>query len=787
MMKKRINILLILFSLFSMFLVISFAGASEYVPDEVLVKFKPGIISLNIEDRIKTVENEVQKVSVKAKVKKAFPFINIYNLKILDSMPVEKVIERLEANPNVEYAEPNYIYSINLIPNDPFFNQLWGLNNTGQTGGTFDADIDAPEAWDIQTGVNIVVVGVIDTGIDYTHEDLSANMWINPIEILDGIDNDGNGYIDDIYGINAITGSGNPMDDNGHGSHVAGTIGAVRNNGRGISGVSNNVKIMALKFLGSNGSGNTADAIECIQYVLDMKNKGMNIRVTNNSWGGGGFSQSLYDAIKALRDNNILFAAAAGNSSSDNDSKPFYPASYDLENIISVAATDHNDNLASFSNYGSTSVDVAAPGVNILSTLPGGSYTPKATDIFFDDMESGGSNWTAQTPWAITAEQNYTSGGRYSWSDSPYSNYSNFTNSSLTSRIIDLSGITENLMVGFWIRGRLETNYDYLYIEASKDGGATWSILGSVTGSITNWTLKTYSIPPDFKTSNFRFRFRLYTDYSVVYDGVYLDNIGIGIGSSNNYGSYSGTSMATPHVTGLAATISSEKPNLSYLDVKNIILNTVDTKPSLAGKVLTNGRINAYNALMSLMAPVSPPLAPSNLTTNAVTSGRIDLLWTDNSNNETGFKIERKTDTTSYSVIATVGANVTSYIDTGLEESTKYYYRISAYNSAGDSDYSNESSATTLLNAPSNLTATTVSSSRIDLKWTDNSNKEKGFKIERRTDTAPYSEIATIGPNVTSYSDMGLSRKTRYYYRIRAFNDQTNSVYSNEASARTKP
>lgn len=694
----KIYRLSILFLFLSVFLFAGAAsGASDYVHDEILIKFKPKVSALwkTVEEKDKGVKEEALKVGVKAKIKKSFPFINVYNLKILDrAISVEQAVMRLRSNPNVEYAEPNYIYSINLTPNDPLFGQLWGLNNVGQTGGTPDADIDAPEAWDIQTGSQDIVVGVIDTGVDYTHEDLAANMWVNPNETFDGIDNDANGYVDDVYGINAITGSGNPMDDNGHGTHVSGTIGAVRDNEKGIAGVST-VRIMALKFLGSSGSGTTADAIECIQYVVNMKNGGINIRGTNNSWGGGGFSQSLYDAIKKLKDNDILFSAAAGNSSSDNDSKPFYPASYDLENIISVAASDHNDNLASFSNYGLTSVDVAAPGVNIVSTLPGGSYAPKAGDIFFDNMESGGGNWTAQPSWAITSEQNYTSGGSSSWSDSPSANYANHTNSSLTSRVINLSELTDNVMIGFWIRGILENYYDYLYIEISKDNGSSWASLGSITGGMSNWTLKSYPIPSDYMTSDFRFRFRLSTDHSVVYDGVYVDNIGIGIGSSNRYGSYSGTSMAAPHVTGLAALINAEKPNFSYLDVKNTILNTVDLKSSLTGKVLTGGRINAYNAIISPLPPSSPPLAPSNLSATAVSRNRIDLKWTDNSNNETGFKIERRTNTGSYSEIATVGLNVTSYSDTGLNRRTRYYYRVRAYNSAGYSAYSNEASART--------------------------------------------------------------------------------------------
>ena len=678
------------------------AGSSDdpdYVPDEVLVKFKKQVSVQwkTNEERKKGVESEAAKVGIRSRLKKSILLKNIHNIKILDrTISVKQAIEKLKSNPNVEYAEPNYIYKINFTSNDPFLNQLWGLNNTGQTGGTADADIDAVEAWDIQRGSQNIVVAVIDTGVDYTHEDLSANMWINPFETLDGVDNDLNGYVDDIYGINSITGSGNPMDDNGHGTHVSGTIGAVGNNGKGISGVTHNVKIMALKFLDSSGSGTTLDAIECIQYMIDMKNRGINIKASNNSWGGGGYSQFLYDAINSLKNNNILFSAAAGNSSSDNDSKPFYPASYNLENIISVAATDHNDSLASFSNYGVVSVDVAAPGVNILSTLPGGGYTPKNDDAFFDNMESGASNWSAQPSWAITAEQNYTSGERYSWSDSPYSRYANYTDRSLTSNPLNLSSITADLRLGFWIRGRLETHYDFLYIEMSGDS-SSWLTIGSITGNMPGWTLKTYSIPEELRTSDFRFRFRLYTDHSIVYDGVYIDNIGIGINSgSNSYGTYSGTSMAAPHVAGLVALIGSKFQDYTYLDIKNTIFNSVDPKSSLSGKVLTGGRINAYNALtLTSPPPLTIPAAPTNLTAKAVSNSRIDLSWKDNSDNENGFKVERRTATGSYVEIAAVGPNVTTFSDTGLARRTTYYYRVRAYNVAGYSSYSNEASART--------------------------------------------------------------------------------------------
>ncbi len=260
------------------------------------------------------------------------------------------------------------VYSTDTTPNDPSYSSLWGLS------GTYG--IKAPQAWDISTGSNTIVVGVIDTGVDYTHSDLSANMWINPGETAsNGIDDDGNGYVDDVYGINAITSSGNPMDDHYHGTHVAGTIGAVGNNSTGITGVAWNLKIMGLKFLDSSGSGSTADAVEAINYAIDMKNNhAVNIRVTNNSWGGGGYSSTLNTAIANANTAGIMFMAAAGNSSSNNDTSAFYPANYNSNNVISVASTTSSGTLSSFSNYGVTTVDIAAPGSSIYSTYPGNTY-----------------------------------------------------------------------------------------------------------------------------------------------------------------------------------------------------------------------------------------------------------------------------------------------------------------------------------------------------------------------------------------------------------------------------
>ena len=568
--------------------------------DELLVKFIPGV-SRSAQEGVLGYYGMT--------VAESFKYTGIQVIKLPPGMNAGKAMGILMNEPSVEYAEPNFIYTTCDVPNDPRFDELWGLHNTGQTGGTPDADIDAPEAWDIHTGGD-VVVAVIDTGVDYTHVDLADNMWINQAEATGspGVDDDGNGYIDDIYGINSITGSGDPMDDNGHGTHCSGTIGAVGDNNLGVAGVNWDVEIMGLKFLDSGGYGDTADAIECIEYILDMHGNGVNIRVASNSWGGGGYSQGLYDAISALRDEGIVFTAAAGNYAQNNDIYPFYPSSYDLDNIIAVAATDHNDNLASFSHYGLTSVDAAAPGVNILSTMPGGNYTPAPGDIFFDDVEAGAGSWTADVPWGITDTLSYSP--THSWTDSPGEYYDNNVNASLTSGVMDLSAYAgQNLYVGFYAWVDIEIGYDNFYIEVSGDGGTTWTTIGSLTGHYLYWTLYAYSIPQSALTSQFMFRFRLNTDSSVTYDGVYIDDIGIGMGGgSNNYDWKDGTSMATPHVSGLAALIDSYHGGLDYLDIRDVITATVDPLPGLQGLILTGGRINAHNALLQDPADLPPQI-----------------------------------------------------------------------------------------------------------------------------------------------------------------------------------
>ena len=339
---------------------------NQYTPDELLVKFRPGVTHLQAK-AISKASGAIEVRAFKRPRRMKTSVIDSWRrIKLGKGVSLYKARTRLLKNPTVERVEYNFKVSIVLTPNDPGFSQLWGLHNTGQTGGTADADIDAPEAWSITTGSNTVVVAVIDTGVDYTHPDLADNMWTNPGEIPgNGIDDDGNGYIDDVYGYDFANNDGDPFDDHGHGTHVSGTISARGDNNIGVVGVSWQTRIMAVKFLSAGGGGTTADAISAVLYAADMGAK-----VMNNSWGGGGFSQALKDAIIVADQSGALFVAAAGNSNNNNDLNPHYPSSYDVPNVLAVAATDHNDAKASFSSYGATTVDLGAPGVSIYSTVP---------------------------------------------------------------------------------------------------------------------------------------------------------------------------------------------------------------------------------------------------------------------------------------------------------------------------------------------------------------------------------------------------------------------------------
>lgn len=349
---------------------------------EVLVRFKSDVSTAQI-NRIASKLND--RVEDKLEIVSGLTSIDD-----LDDADPESVAAQYAAMTDiVSYAQVNHRIEFELplsrpvversgddlsdLPNDPHFNDQWGLKNDGSNGGVKGADIVAEKAWSITKGSGSVVVAVLDTGVDYSHPDLRSNMWIRPDNMPQYSDNE-LGVYNDRYGFNSTDNASDPMDENGHGTHCAGVIGAEANNEVGIAGINWNSRIMPLKFLGRGGFGTTKDAIEAINYAVDRKKAGANVRVISASWGSTQYSKALEDAIRAAGENGILFVAAAGNSSTDNDKRPHYPSNYDLPNVISVAALDRADNLASFSNFGAKTVHVAAPGKEIVSTWLSEAY-----------------------------------------------------------------------------------------------------------------------------------------------------------------------------------------------------------------------------------------------------------------------------------------------------------------------------------------------------------------------------------------------------------------------------
>jgi len=357
-----------------------------HVPGELIVKMKSGQSATLLRNQ------KLQASSIHHVQSFKVSFGNLAVIKVSDKSSLASVAKELESLPEVDYVEPNYYLSIGApqvsrvtnpranfllnAPNDPRFGQLWGLQNTGNNSpdgaaGTAGADVGALRAWEITKGSRQVKVAVIDTGIDYNHQDLKANLWTNEAEANGraGVDDDKNGFVDDVHGYDFSNNDGDPLDGHGHGTHCAGTIGAVHDNGVGVAGVMGEVTMVAVKFLSDAGSGTTADAVKAIDYAT-----GLGVDIMSNSWGGGGFSQALQDSIEAANEKGILFVAAAGNSTSDNDASPHYPSNYPVANVISVAAHTNGDGLASFSSYGLRTVHVAAPGHKVLSTVTNNGY-----------------------------------------------------------------------------------------------------------------------------------------------------------------------------------------------------------------------------------------------------------------------------------------------------------------------------------------------------------------------------------------------------------------------------
>jgi len=614
------------------------AHRPEYVEGEVIVKYKQTKVNLGSSSGRKKAASFEEGLSLKRM--EHLERSNISVLKIKDGKSVEQKIASLENDPNVEYAEPNYrLYPYVISTDDTSRGELWGLDNTGQTvngtAGTSDKDMDIPEAWAISEGTNAsVVVAVIDSGVAYNHPDLLANMW-------DGtscVDENGDALGDCNYGYDYNSHDKTPLPhDELHGTHVAGTIGAVKNNARGLVGVAPSAEIMAMKF-----GFTTVSEVKAIDFATQNGAK-----VINGSYGGPSFTQSTYDAIDRFRSAGGIFVAAAGNEDVDNESTHSYPSDYDLDNIISVAATDQNDALASFSNYGTTSVDVGAPGVNIYST----SFSNTAV-LFSETFESvtvpavpaGWVKSSTSNNWgSASAGSNEVLIGDVNF---PYAHNADTTIASIT---YDLSGETA-ASIGFY--AQCDTQYaepassDYMALEVSSDGTNFTEILqwneltldgfntdSDSTGSA-GFVFTDIVIPPEYLTSNFKFQFRWFTDASENSTfGCYVNDIDINTvsdGSDELYTYLQGTSMASPHVAGLVALIMGYNPSLTASEVRNIVLTSGDSLASLSGKTTTGKRVNALAALQAA-TPEKAIISfdfTSPATTGAVDEGAKTVLLT---------------------------------------------------------------------------------------------------------------------------------------------------------------
>jgi len=552
-------------------------------------QYDPGVLLILVDDINTTQRGEIiasAHSSIGATIKKEYSHEGLPGLQLI-SLPSEMNVSQATLYyskiPGVRFAEPDYYRYNDKIPNDPEFWRQWGLLNSGLPykeniiPGTYGADIKASEGWNISTGDNCIVA-ILDTGVDYLHPDLRTNIW----------NDSGN----DIHGYDAITGILDPMDLDSHGTHSAGIIGAIGNNEIGVSGVNWNTTILPVRFLNSFGTGTVSNEIASILWASQHGAK-----IISCSFGGTGYSQAEYEVISQT---DALFICAAGNGARDTDSSPYYPASYDLSNIISVAATDPDDNLAFFSNYGKISVDLGAPGVDSYSTTRN-LYTP--APLWHDSFNSL-ENWTIHGNWTL---------------DSSYTVTPPYSASGIVNRIepespddmipiilslkdpVHLWGL-QNPIISFYL-SMVGKNFSYR-VEASRDN-LSWKTLEYTTKSslIMPFERKECKIPQELLGGDLFIRFVADGDY--IYVG--LDDIVISDGYGDitgiRYDYMTGTSMACPYVSGTAALLLASAPNSSIDDIKRAILDTVDQKTSLEGKTASGGRLNLSAAINQIIEP----------------------------------------------------------------------------------------------------------------------------------------------------------------------------------------
>ena len=582
-MKKLIFVVFFTFLFFAS--VPANAGNLDYVDNEIIVKYK--------NKEIKQSADSAAKTDIEKKESLDLANANLYVIK--DGKSVQEKIKELENNSDIEFIMPNYIAKKDdlLEPNDTYYSRLWGMHNMGQTvngtAGTTDADVDLPQTWDTINDASDIVVAVVDTGVNGNHPDLSSNMWINTGEIGgNDIDDDGNGYTDDMYGYDFVSTDILPYDVNGHGTHVAGTIGAVGNNNDGVVGAAWDVKIMPVRVLDESGYGTWVDIALGVEYAVLSGADIINMSLGGSS-GSNNSSDILWTYLDYARQNDVLVVVAAGNTGTNNDDSSgllhHYPCDYTLSNILCVAATNQNDSLASFSSYGPTSVDVAAPGTNIYSTHP---YLHLDED--FENLSSFSETdfSTSGSGWEIVDLGVY---GYYA-----KGKQQNNLNSIIQSDSYDTSGESA-VGVEFYYSGTIYSG-DYLRVDVWD--GFNWNN-GVVTIDSTSDSDDTINIDAtQYANLYLTVRFIWHTNSSTP-SVIYLDDIKV-YDTKEGYYYLNGTSMATPLVSGIVALVKSYANSLGYSEVKSIIMGSAEEKSGLINKVVSDGRVNAYRAIESIIS-----------------------------------------------------------------------------------------------------------------------------------------------------------------------------------------
>ncbi|MFB3817356.1 MAG: S8 family serine peptidase [Candidatus Methylomirabilales bacterium] len=572
-------------------------GSPRYVPGEILVKWAPDVSEP---------EAGAARAAVAGLTRRMLHRLRWEHLEIDPTLDVPAAVQRVLQQPGVLWAQPNYLRRVtDTTPNDPSYASQWSLPRIG-----------APQAWDLRTGAAGVIVAVVDTGLAAGHPDLAPNLWVNPREIAgNGVDDDGNGKVDDVSGWNFVAQSNDPADDDPdrHGTHVASIIGARGNDGAGMSGIAWSVKLLPLKTCNQDGWCRSSNIAAAVEYATQV-----GAHVLNASFSGPDYSQVERDAFAAFPG---LVVAAAGNGTTGTDlnATPVYPACFAAANIVGVAASDRDDGLAYFSNFGTSCVELAAPGTGI----PGDGAPDAAADLM------------------------------------------------------------------------------------------------------------------------------------------------------------SGTSAAAPHVAGVAALLAAQEPNRTTAELRAALLEGVEVRAGLSGKVATGGRLNAYQALLGVR-----PLDPTSLAGIAADGRRVVLSWQDNAAGETRHEVQRRRAADAFvAVTETLAADSESYTDAAVSERTAYTYRVRAWNSGAASAFSNEVTLTTPLAGPTGFTAMRASATAAALQWADNSGAETGYEIQRRTGAGDFAPLASLAANATSYTDTGLDAAATYTYRVRAVGPDGDSAFSADATA----